>query len=206
MGEAERLAAEKAAARERFRRLRASLPASVRAEASLAAIDRLLMLPEVAEARTVLAYWPLTDRGEVDLRPVLSRLVAEGRTVALPATGPGRTLTPRRYHDEGALVAGPFGTREPPASAPALAPEAVDVVIVPGLAMGRDGSRIGYGGGYYDAFLPTTPAFRLGVVWPGALVDALPAGPHDARLHAVVTDTEAVRVPPPGRNPCGPEA
>lgn len=192
------MGAEKAAARERFRALRGAMPASERVRASDAIVRNLLALPEVASARTVMAYWPLVDLGEVDLRPLLDRLVADGRTVALPATGPRRMLTPRRY--DGALVTGVFGTREPPPDADAVASEAVEVVIVPGLAMGRDGTRLGYGSGFYDAFLPTTPAIRLGAVWARALVDTLPTTAHDAVLDAVVTERGVVRPEAGGRN------
>ena len=202
MDSLKRVAAEKAAARERFRRLRAILPASEHAAVSEAIVRRLLALPEVADARVLLAYWPLP--GEIDLRPLIHRFGAKGRTVALPVTG--RTLTPRRFESDVALVAGPFGTREPDASSPAVPPEAVDVVIVPGLAMGRDGTRLGYGGGYYDAFLPTTPALRLGVVRSGALVDTLPVDAHDARLDVIVTETDVLRPEAVPRNPTGPDA
>ena len=89
---------------------------------------------------------------------------------------------------------GPWGTLEPAPDATPVAPSALDVVLVPALALGRDGSRLGYGGGYYDAFLAQTPARRVGVCVQAALVDAVPVLPHDARLDVVVTEAEVVRV------------
>lgn len=209
MNQAESRAAEKAAARERFRRVRTALPASVRAAESAAAVRGVLALPEVEAARVVHVFWPVLDRAEVDVRPLIVTLADWGVTVALPAVAPGPVphLVHRRFGGEAALVSGPWGLREPPASAPVVVPEAADVVVVPGLAMGRDGSRLGYGGGYYDRFLTeATGALRVGVVWAACLVDALPTEPHDARLDVVVAGPEAVRTGRERRNPSGPRA
>ena len=83
-----------------------------------------------------------------------------------------------------------------------VAPDALAAVAVPGLAFGRDGSRLGYGGGFYDQALAETAALRVGVAGSWALVDAVPTEPHDARLDAVVTEAETWWVeptPPPRR-------
>ena len=211
MGEEDR-GAEKAAWRERFRRVRGDLGEAYRADASSAIVGHVLDLPEVEAAGVVHAYWPLVDRGEVDTRPLIEALAARGVTVVLPSVvpGPAPRMTHRRYTGADALTPGPWGVLEPDAAAPEVAPQTLDVVVVPGLAMGRDGSRLGYGGGYYDAFLAATDAFRVGVAWGGALVDAVPTEPHDARLDAVVTEAGVVRPAPPApgglRNPGRPRA
>lgn len=186
------MAAEKAAWRERFRAARRALPAEARAAASAAVCARVLALPEVRAARAVHAFWPLPD--EVDLRPALLALHGRGVTVALPAVAGPRRLAHRAFEGERALRAGRWGLLEPPDGAPEVRPAALDVVLVPGLAFGRDGSRLGYGGGFYDAFLAQTPALRVGVGGAAALVASVPTEPHDARLDAVVTDAEVARV------------
>lgn len=183
-------AAEKAAWRERFHARRAAMPVAARAEASaaiVAAVDALL-----GEAGTVSVFWPLVARGEVDVRPLIATLLERGATVALPVVAsrePPR-LVHRRLTSEADLVDAPFGLREPAATCPEV--HAFDAVVVPALGIARDGTRLGYGGGYYDAFLAQTPARRLGVVWHACLVDILPAGPLDARLDAVVSERETV--------------
>ena len=186
------MAAEKAAWRARFRAARAALAPEARAEASRRIVARLRDLPEVAEAGTVHLFWPLP--GEVDLRPLADALAEAGVTVALPAVIGPRALAHRRYLGADRLVAGPWGLREPAPDAHSVAPSALDVVLVPALALGRDGTRLGYGGGFYDAFLAATPAARVGVAFAGALVASVPTEPHDARLDAAVTEAETVRV------------
>ena len=198
-----KVAVEKAALRTRFRARRAAVPG--RAAVDAAIVARVLALPEVSGAAglVVLAFWPLVARGEVDVRPLVAALAARG--VALPVVVPGPTplLAARRFTAEAALVAGPWGLLEPDVDAPAVAPADIAVVVVPALALGRDGSRLGAGGGYYDAFLPATNALRVGVAPAACLVGTLPTEPHDARLDVVVTERETVRVAP-DRNECAP--
>ena len=185
-------AAEKAAWRRRFRAIREETPPRALAAASRQIVGRLRALPEVAAARAVHLFWPVA--GEVDLRPLAEALAADGVTVALPAVVGPRALAHRRFEGAGRLVEGRWGLMEPAPDAPAVDPARLDVVVVPALALGRDGSRLGTGGGFYDAFLATTPALRVGVAVSAALVDAVPTEPHDARLDVVVTEAETVRL------------
>ena len=189
--ESDQVAAEKAAWRRRFRALRAETPPGTLADASAQIVARLRALPEVATAATVHLFWPLP--GEIDLRPLARSLLAAGRTVVLPAVAGPRALAHRVFDGDGGLVDGPWGLREPAPDARACDPRDLDVVLVPGLAFGRDGSRLGYGGGFYDTFLAETPALRVGVCLQSALVATVPALPHDARLDAVVTEGDVVR-------------
>ena len=190
--ESVRVAAEKAAWRRRFRAIRAETPAPALAAASRRIVARLRALPEVAAARTLHLFWPLP--GEVDLRPLADALRADGRVVALPVVVGPRALAHRQYLGADRLAEGRWGLREPAPEAPTVDPADLDVVVVPALALGRDGSRLGTGGGFYDTFLAETAAFRVGVVLSAALVDTVPTAPHDLRLDALVTDAEVVRV------------
>jgi 5-formyltetrahydrofolate cyclo-ligase len=72
-------------------------------------------------------------------------------------------------------------------------PATLDLVLVPGVAFDRRGGRLGFGGGYYDRFLPTTPALRVGVTYDECLCDALPCGEHDQRMDWVLTPTQEIR-------------
>ena len=56
-------------------------------------------------------------------------------------------------------------------------------------AVTPDGTRLGRGGGYYDRALvhAREDAVLVAVVFDEELLDALPAGEHDVRVHAVVT-------------------
>ncbi|MEI4273087.1 5-formyltetrahydrofolate cyclo-ligase [Klenkia sp. LSe6-5] len=113
---------------------------------------------------------------------------ALGPGALLPVVPPaGRVLAWARA---AALVEGRFGLLEP--TGPRLPPEALgeaSVVVVPALATGRDGGRLGRGAGFYDRALrhASPDAVLVGVVFDEELLPTVPTEPHDVRLHAVVT-------------------
>lgn len=97
----------------------------------------------------------------------------------------------------------------PPELAASAVPEGeLDALVVPGLAFDASFGRLGYGGGYYDAFLARllasragAPPFLVGACFDFQLLEAgaVPAGPLDMPLDAVVTDARMLRRAEPGR-------
>jgi 5-formyltetrahydrofolate cyclo-ligase len=131
----------------------------------------------------------LPIHNEIDPRPLLAALAARGHRLVLPETPPkGAALIFRRWTPGDPLVRGRFGTLHP--AGEELRP---DYLLVPLLAFDRAGHRLGYGGGYYDRTLAALPAaFRLGIAFAAQEMQALPAEPHDIRLHAVATETDII--------------
>ncbi len=140
------------------------------------------------EAGAVVAgYWPIGE--EIDIRPLLLRLIALGHAIVLPETPRrGGTLRFRRWTPGDVLVREPFGTFAP-LGTPSGEPMTPDFIIVPLLAFDRAGRRLGYGGGYYDRTLRALPAARrIGAAFAIQEVEEVPAGPCDVRLPAVATE------------------
>ena len=83
------------------------------------------------------------------------------------------------------------------------APAGADLVLAPGLAVDRAGTRLGQGGGSYDRALarlrPGTPV--LVVLHPGELVEdaPLPREPHDVSVDGVLTTDGPTTWEPPDR-------
>jgi 5-formyltetrahydrofolate cyclo-ligase len=98
------------------------------------------------------------------------------------------------------LVFGIFGLLEPRQDAPEVASHDIDLFMVPGLAFDRRGTRVGYGGGYYDelaayvrAHPDATNARFVGFAFDFQLLDTCPTGEWDVPLDSVVTDERVVR-------------
>jgi len=187
----------KAAIRQRMRGLRRVLPESARAARSEALCARLLELPELLCARSVVGYSSL--RGEAD--PVRALMALRERSAAparlwLPRVGEAGSLRLLAWSgavDE--LVESELGIAEPRADAEEIAPADVDVILVPGLAFDERGHRIGYGQGYYDRLLARMPGvFSVGLGYDFQLLGELPDTEGDARLSALVTDARVLRV------------
>lgn len=138
----------------------------------------------------VMLYMPF--RGELDTIPLIRWLLEQGGEVALPLTDKhSRALTPALVTSRESLQPAAYGILEPSlASCEIVEPRSLQAVIVPGAAFDRKGYRIGYGGGYYDRFLPrlSPTCFTIGYGYDWQLVDAVPADPWDKQLKYVVTD------------------
>lgn len=185
--------AEKRALRSEMIVLRARLHPDARAEKSRAIADRIERLAPFRDARVVALYAPLG--AEVDVMELARRALARGVSVVFPRAVPGERRLAFARCEPGALVRGPLGAGEPPASAREVSREDVGCVIVPGVAFSRDGLRLGRGGGYYDATLAAMPgAARVGVAYDLQLLPTLPREPHDMLLDAVVTEERSLLI------------
>jgi 5-formyltetrahydrofolate cyclo-ligase len=69
-----------------------------------------------------------------------------------------------------------------------VAPDSLDLVLVPGLAFTLCGRRLGRGGGYYDRTLSALPlrAISLGVCFSCQIVESIPVEAHDQPVRAVL--------------------
>ena len=186
----EDLARVKSQVRDRFRSVRESLSPQQVAAASTALCERLAGWPVLQQTRSVLTY--IAFRNEIDLAPLLERL--PGIEWSAPRVV-GQRLVLHPYVPD-RLVRHRYGMLEPPANAPVVDPGTLDLVLVPGVAYDRRGGRMGFGGGFYDGFLPTTPALRVGITYDACLVDELPCDEHDQRMDWIVTPTQLVHCAP----------
>ena len=85
--------------------------------------------------------------------------------------------------------AGPYGIPEPPAGAPEVPPQRLALCVLPCLAAAPDGTRLGYGGGYYDRFLPLAcNAVKIALCRAALLEPVLPRECHDVRADFVLTE------------------
>ncbi len=189
----------KAALRQSYLKRRKQLSAEQVCILSQKAQQRVLALLAFSAARTVGLYAP--HGNEVDTG-LLSRFAqATGAVVASPRVVHG-TMEFVRFDSECAWQPGMFGILEPSletqlARSCQVAPEAFDVIVVPGVAFDPAGNRLGYGKGFYDRFLAqcAPECVFIGLAYDFQLEDKLPREAHDIALDYVVTDAKSVACP-----------
>lgn len=157
------------------------------ARASLALCEEVLALPEVRRAGTVAAYVSVGSEPGTGL--LLEALLARGHRVLLPLLRPDLDLDWAEHRRGARLARAGRGLLEP--TAPPLGLDAVaaaDVVVVPGLAAGPAGERLGRGGGSYDRALGRVPAGTLTAVLlhEGETGLPVPTESHDRPVGAAV--------------------
>jgi len=181
----------KATLREQMKQMRRALgKAEVRGRSALVA-QRLIELEAFRRARGVMLYLPV--RNEVDTTLAVTHCLNNGKTLGLPRMDAAndRIVVHRVDDMTRQLALGRMGLVEPdPVKAEVLPLDAIDLVAVPGLVFDREGNRIGWGRGYYDAFLAGLGprVCRVGLAYAFQIVEAIEHDGHDMPMHYIVTD------------------
>ena len=155
----------------------------------------------------LLCYYPL--KTEISPLDVAHVFLEHGKTVALPRTDAVRhkmdffALDPCLTLEQ-QVARGSFGVAEPQGgtrfSLRDLPSGAAVLLVTPGLAFAKDGSRLGRGGGFYDrkiaglreeAALCEVSLAVCGFCFALQLVQSVPCESHDAPVDAVVCEDGA---------------
>jgi len=174
--------------RSQMRKARRRLDSATVAAASEAVTNRLMTLPEIAQAHVVMVYGAAPD--EVDPRGCEQPLRDRGARIIYPRVE-GDRLEVVEVSVNSVFSTGFAGIQEP--LGPPTDPQTVDVVVVPGLGFDRAGRRLGQGKGYYDRLLPAMRAIRIAVAFDEQIVDEIPADAHDQTMDVIVTPSQLIR-------------
>jgi 5-formyltetrahydrofolate cyclo-ligase len=174
---------DKASLRGWARRTRATLPNS-----SSEICAHLETLIRDLKVRVVLGYRAV--HAEPSLEPLVRALPdVEFLTTRANAGG---ILTLHPY--DSATVSNRFSMLEPPLDASPLEPDVVQLALVPGLLFTKRGSRLGYGGGFYDRLLPRLHCPLVGVTRDALIVDALPLEAWDVAMTHLASESGVLEI------------
>ncbi|MDP1989942.1 MAG: 5-formyltetrahydrofolate cyclo-ligase [Syntrophales bacterium] len=179
--------------RKRLLSLRNSLSTEDITAGSGEIVARLMRIEEIRSASTLMVY--LSFGSEVRTDDLIRWCWEEGKHVVVPFCHvESRELTACRIDGFDELETGHYGIRAPKEGL--LRPVDVgeiDAILVPAVAFDRRGYRIGYGGGYYDRFLPRAPqAVKIGVAFASQIIEEIPVGRHDLPVEVIVTEREVI--------------
>lgn len=131
---------------------------------------------------------------EPDLLPLLEAVgegyPANGRKFCFPKVS-GEEIEVYEVGGRGELISGRYGIKEPdPARALRVAVRSIDLVLVPGVAFGMRGERVGRGKGYFDRFLPglRPGAAVVGTCFCCQIFESLPLETHDFPMKYIVCE------------------
>ncbi len=154
--------------------------------------DSFMSQPEYASASTVMFYVDVRD--EVRTRQALPDALKSGKRIVVPYCVDGE-LELFWLEDMNELELGMYRILEPKlelreVAEKKLAPEDLDLVMVPGVAFDRMGGRAGHGKGYYDKLLeharPDAPL--IGLAFECQIFDQIPTEEHDIFMDKVITE------------------
>ena len=124
------------------------LKTRLKEQAALA--SRLYDQPEWFSAKTI--GLTLSQSFEINTAPLILHARHKGQQVVVPRTLPGRKMEFVTLTEGTEFKETSFGVLEP-VNGQVLAPNQIDLMVVPGVAFTLSGKRLGFGGGYYDRYL-----------------------------------------------------
>lgn len=160
-------------------------------EKSKLIIDRVIQLPEYAEADHILLY--ADYRHEVMTKDLFVAAIADRKKVYFPKCDPEHCkMEFYQIISVRQLETGAYGIKEPPVDEKNryhYHTQENTLIIVPGVAFDVEGNRIGYGKGYYDRFLEDKRAISaVGLCFAEQLVEHIETDAYDIKMDKIVTE------------------
>lgn len=153
--------------------------------------ERLFELKEFREAETVLFY--ISYNGEVFTHDMILESFYK-KNIIVPVSNPGDcTLTLSHLKSWEELGVGSYGILEPRVEKiRKMKVEAIDLILVPGVAFDKKGNRLGHGKGYYDRLLEKTNATKIGLAFEFQIVDKIPTDENDKPVDIIITEERVI--------------
>lgn len=165
---------------------RETLSSEYYAAANQDIVAKVLNSQAFKECQTIFLYHGVGH--ELDTQPLIATALSLNKTVALPRVHRKGVIKAHRYQMGDKMEVSSFGIPEPLLDSPVLAPQDIDLVILPCVTTNERGERLGYGGGFYDRFLPQTNATILLPYFEKLLTDNIPLEAHDQFPDIVLTE------------------
>ncbi len=143
-----------------------------------------LAQPFYRDAKVIMTY--LSYLSEPDTHALVSDMLAAGKTVCAPVCGEKGEMEAYAFSSFSQLAPSKMGILEPKTDKQ-IFPGEIDVIIVPGCAFCDGGYRLGYGGGYYDRYLPRTNAVTCGFLYEPLKINFTP-DKTDIPLDYIITE------------------
>lgn len=148
----------------------------------------LLRHAAVEAAGTIMCYCDF--RSEVPTRELVRQLEAKGKKMCFPVCEKGGIMHAWHPVNKESWKTGMMGICEPDtAKSELVEPEDIDLVICPMVAFDLKCCRMGYGGGYYDRYLPRCKkAVRIGIAFEAQHTEGLVTDSYDCPMDFVITE------------------
>lgn len=178
--------------REELNQRQCSLSDAYKKEASLEIARRVFESKEYQEANTIFIYCGTSN--EVDTSIIIKDALNKGKHVALPKIVTRGIMEALEIESMEELIPEKHGILEPKEGSRLIQPEEIDLVMIPCLGFSQDGYRIGYGGGFYDRYLPKGKFTKIIIAFEKMRVETIPVGKLDHKVDKIITESEIYEV------------
>ena len=173
-----------------FKHKRQNIDSTEWNRANYAIFEHLFDWEVLKQAHTVHSYISMAKHREVDTLKIIIDCLEQRKNIVVPIMAGSRQLRHSYIDDMTNLQKNNWGVLEPIRQVKADITD-LDLVLVPLLAIDRQGTRLGYGAGFYDGFLakllPST--IKMGLLLDRFNVCTLPKEPWDIPLDGYISES-----------------
>jgi len=134
------------------------------------------------QSKIILLYWSMKD--EVHTHDFVERWHKK-KKILLPVVD-GSNLLLKQYTGIQSMKEGDLFKILEPTGKTFTDTNAIDLIIVPGVAFDKEKNRMGRGKAYYDKLLQTTSCPKYGVCFNFQYLDTIPTEAHDIKMDKVI--------------------
>lgn len=174
--------------RRRIKNMRLALTEEEKMQAAESVFAQLEQTAAFLMANHILMYHSLPD--ELYTHAFLKKWGSKKHFYLPRVNGVNLEILP---YEQSRLELGSFHIEEP-VGEDLVDPAVLELIVTPGVAFDRRGSRLGRGKGYYDRLLAETTATKVGVAYHFQLIDEIPLEPHDVPVDMVITEVATYKI------------
>jgi len=172
-------------------KIRDGIPKDIREVKSGIIKKRLFSLDRFKKSKAVMFY--VSFGSEVETWKMMRDCLMLRKKVIVPyINGMSRALVPVQIGGLEELREGRWGIFQPERKRNFPLKD-IDLVVVPGIAFDRKFFRIGFGKGYYDAFLKKTGCTKVGLCYESQITGWIDAERHDISMDMLITEKRIYR-------------
>ncbi len=149
--------------------------------------DNLRKIDFYRTASTIGGYHAVGS--EVRTQDILQEILNAGKDLALPKVEKD-DLVFRKISSFSDLEIGNFSVMEPKDRCEYV--KKLDVILVPAIALTRQGYRLGYGFGYYDRYMHGKRSRKIALSYSRQILKSIPHNSHDVKVDCIVTEDEVI--------------
>ena len=149
--------------------------------------DNLRKIEYYRQAKTIGAYYSIGS--EVQTQDLLQEILNQGKELALPRVVKDEIVF-KKISSFSDLELGNFSVMEPKERCELV--KKLEIILVPAIALTRDGYRLGYGFGFYDRYLHGKKSKKIALSYAKQVIKTFPHDSHDVNMDCIVTEDEVI--------------
>ncbi|BDB02447.1 5-formyltetrahydrofolate cyclo-ligase [Clostridium botulinum] len=180
----------KAILRKEIINVRKSLTLEEKTQKDIIIKDKLQKNSLYKESKFIFIYVSLKD--EVDTHAIIKEGLRNGKRICVPKViSIQEGMVAIEIKDFSELIeCGPYKILEPKNFENIVDSKEIDLAILPGLAFDNKGGRLGYGGGFYDRFIPKLKkeVSKIALAYDFQILKEVPKDAHDVLVDEIIID------------------